>query len=83
MVRPVPAVELEALKFTTCSSSGVSGENVNAATVGTGMVDVVVVVVEVDVVVSVIFTVPDQRSSRSCRRTPGRQAAVERAAAFA
>jgi hypothetical protein len=36
----------------------VTGENVNAATVATGMVDVVVVVVVVDVVVSVMMTLP-------------------------
>jgi hypothetical protein len=49
-------VDVEALKFTTCRTSGVTGENVNAATVGNGIVDVVVVVV--DVVVSVIVTTP-------------------------
>src|SRR5690242_20723503 len=58
MLRPVPGLDVEASNVTTCSTSGVIGENVNAATVGSGMVDVVVVVVVVDVVVSVIFTTP-------------------------
>jgi hypothetical protein len=52
----VPGIDVDALKLTTCSTSGVTGEKVNAATVGAGIVDVVVVVVEV--VVSVMVTTP-------------------------
>ena len=44
------------MKLTTCVAWGVSGENTNDARVGSGIVDVVVVVV--DVVDSVIVTVP-------------------------
>jgi hypothetical protein len=55
IVRPVPGVDPDALKFTTCSASGVTGENVNDATVSTR---IEVVVVDVEVVVSVIFTTP-------------------------
>jgi hypothetical protein len=54
----VPPTEVEPLKFTTWSSSGVTGEKVNFASVGIGIVDVVTTVVVVDVVVSVIFTTP-------------------------
>ncbi len=56
MVRPVPGVESEPSKFTTCSTCGVCGENANNDTVGLGIV--VVAIVLVDVVVSVIFTTP-------------------------
>jgi hypothetical protein len=58
MVRPVPGVDEDALNLTNCRASGESGENVNRATVGSGIVEVVVVDVLVLVVVSVIVTIP-------------------------
>src|SRR5215204_6195319 len=64
MVRPVPGFESEALKNTSCTTSGVTGENLNWATVGTGMVDVVVVDVVVDVVDSVMITFPGPLGTR-------------------
>jgi hypothetical protein len=58
IVRPVPGVDPDALKFTTWSTWGVTGVKTNEATVGTRILVVVVVTVDVDVVVSVIFTTP-------------------------
>lgn len=52
------------MKKTSCHSWGVTGENLNTATVGTGMVDVVVVDVVVDVVDSVMITLPGPFGTR-------------------